>query len=91
MGRYKKIGLSDDEYIPEWDFAHLKFSKDASDKRKRMNISLDQMAERIGVSKSTLSRMESGKAEWTINVLLNYCEILKIPLYSLKERYCSIL
>ena len=51
--------------------------------RKKHGLSLDTLAERSGVSKATLSRIESGATSPTASVLNNICAVYEVTLSQL--------
>ncbi len=55
--------------------------------RIRARMTLDEVAQRMGVrSKNTISRMELGKTEITMEMLINYCNAINFPWKDLLER-----
>jgi transcriptional regulator with XRE-family HTH domain len=46
--------------------------------RKLMNLSSDQLAQRVGVSRATISRLENGDGGVSVNVLLGALDALTV-------------
>lgn len=46
--------------------------------RKKKSISQDEMAEKIGMSKGHISAVERGVCKASVELLMLYCEVLKI-------------
>jgi len=55
--------------------------------RKRTGISLQDMASLIGIDTGNLSKIENGKSELNVRVLLSYHLILKIPMEGLAKNH----
>jgi repressor LexA len=72
------IGNTDDILVPEVKI--MRSSKDVirivKKLRENKGISLEELARRVGVAKSTLSRYENGQREFPINDLGRYAEVL---------------
>ncbi|WP_067730178.1 LexA family protein [Oceanobacillus damuensis] len=67
--------------------------------RKNKKLSLDELAKKVGVSKSTLSRYESGKREFPINNIEEYAKALDTSvehllgidnLYTIESNYVDV-
>jgi len=53
------------------------------DKRRQLDMTLDQVAEAVGLTKSFLSDIERDKTSPSVASLLALCDVLKIPIGSL--------
>lgn len=51
--------------------------------RQYHNLNQTQLAEKLSISKSYLSEIESGKKEPTLDILNKYSDFFKVPLSSL--------
>ncbi|MFE9084217.1 helix-turn-helix domain-containing protein [Brevundimonas sp. NPDC003935] len=51
--------------------------------RRFKGLSQTEIAQRLGVTKSWISEIESGKKEPTLNLLHGYADVLEIPLSSI--------
>ncbi|WP_414588584.1 helix-turn-helix domain-containing protein [Scytonema sp. PCC 10023] len=69
------------------DTAHYKLVENLSKALRLMKIFHDltqkELAEKLGISKSYLSEIESGKKTPTINLLKRYSEVFDVPIYSI--------
>ncbi len=57
--------------------------------RKRTGLALQDMASLIGIDTGNLSKIENGKSESSVRVLLAYHLILKIPIEQLLKNHFS--
>jgi transcriptional regulator with XRE-family HTH domain len=54
--------------------------------RNRLNLSQDRVSESLGISKATLSEMETGHIAFSLERWLNWCAVLKLsPVDVLKK------
>src|SRR5690625_237978 len=51
-----------------------------SDLRKEKKMSIDELAKRVGIAKSTLSRYESGQRDFPINDIGKYAQVLNVSI-----------
>ncbi len=54
-------------------------------KRKELNLTQEQLAERLGISNKTVSKWETGKCMPDYSVIKNLCEELKISVSELMD------
>lgn len=54
-------------------------------KRKEMGIGQIEMANRLGISQSFLSCIESGKKDPSLDVFFHMCDVLEIKLFPDEE------
>ena len=58
--------------------SRLKLAIFLKQKRKEKNLTLQQLADKVGIMQPSLSRIESGKFWVTMPILLKLCEVLEI-------------
>ncbi len=63
----------------------VKTGKFIAKKRKEMNLTQEQLAERLGVSNKTISKWETGKCMPDYAVVKNLCEELKVSVSELMD------
>ncbi len=63
----------------------IKIGKFIAKKRKELNLTQEQLAERLGVSNKTISKWETGKCMPDYAVVKNLCEELKISVSELMD------
>lgn len=63
----------------------VKTGKFIAKKRKEMNLTQEQLAERLGVSNKTISKWETGKCMPDYAVVKNLCEELKVSISELMD------
>ena len=63
----------------------VKTGKFIAKKRKEMNLTQEQLAERLGVSNKTISKWETGKCMPDYAVVMNLCGELKISVSELMD------
>lgn len=52
--------------------------------RKIKGISQQELANKLGISASAISRREQKKAKWRINEVVKFCEVLNVDIKDLK-------
>ena len=63
----------------------VKTGKFIAKKRKELNLTQEQLAERLGVSNKTISKWETGKCMPDYAVVKNLCEELKVSVSELMD------
>ena len=63
----------------------IKTGKFIAKKRKELNLTQEQLAERLGVSNKTISKWETGKCMPDYAVIKNLCEELKVSVSELMD------
>ena len=63
----------------------IKTGKIIAKKRKELNLTQEQLAERLGVSNKTISKWETGKCMPDYAVIKNLCEELKVSVSELMD------
>lgn len=63
----------------------VKTGKFIAKKRKELNLTQEQLAERLGVSNKTISKLETGKCMPDYAVVKNLCEELKVSVSELMD------
>ena len=57
---------------------HVEISRTIREARKQLNLSQKELAERMGVKQSMVSRWESGECNYTIDTLVEIANALKL-------------
>lgn len=84
---YLNMQLEDPEFLEEWKNTEIEYAiaRNIIKQRKKLNLTQKELAEKIGVKQSAISRVEGGNQNTTIKTLSMIAEGLEISVSDLTK------